>query len=67
MPPTAAVALPPLVHGVRGLDTSMLEAYVQLLRRSHDRLTAVDRQLCAALESALMVAGSDAAGGNGWR
>jgi hypothetical protein len=67
MPPTAAVALPPLVHGVRGLDTSMLEAYVQLLRRSHDRLTAVDRQLCAALESALMVAGSDAAGGNNWR
>jgi hypothetical protein len=67
MPPTAAVALPPLVHGVRGLDASMLEAYVQLLRRSRDRLTAVDRQLCAALESALMVAGSDAAGGNGWR
>ena len=56
MPPAAAAALPMLAARVCDLDTHMLEAYITLLRRNGCQLSAVDRQLCASLESSVLLA-----------
>lgn len=56
LPHASTATLPQLVHRVHGLEPLTLESYVRVLRAS--RLTAVDRQLCTTLESALLIASS---------
>lgn len=58
LPHASAATLPQLVHRVRGLEPLTLESYVKVLRSSRSRLTAVERQLCTTLESALLIASS---------
>lgn len=58
LPHAATATLPQLVHRVRGLEPLTLESYVRVLRSSRSRLTAVERQLCTTLESALLIASS---------
>jgi len=59
LPHAVAAVLPQLVHDARGLDTLALDAYVKVLRRGREQMTPVERRLCVAIESALLIASSN--------